>query len=268
MKKRLLWLMAIAGLVATMACTPSGNYNINKVKLSGVTVTRTLPISGTYTEIDVSNAIEVQITDSVDQLTVTADSCVIKYLNISVVNNKLVVALKKNTLWIESTIKVCLPYQPGVNSIDLSGASICRLDKPITLDDFELELSGASSFIGNVAAHKINAELSGASSVEGTLVASIADVEASGASSLYVDGNIEALEVELSGASEWEPNQTSNKEVFAGRITGDVSGASEMHAISDGTIAVHLNGASILRYRGGANTTSSEISGGSTIEKL
>lgn len=278
MKKYLFILSAIV-LFAFTSC--------NKIILSGNNITEEFIIDGSYTELCVENAFEVTVTDAVDQITITTDENVMPKVLVEKDGDKLKIHLKPLSINIgtDLELKVLLPYNADLTSVDLSGASEFRSEYGLAGETVEVELSGASDFYCDINAHKVDVDLSGASNFYGDILANEADVDLSGSSDIEGMVEIPEFDLGLDGASDakllgqvdkLKINLTgaSNiiRQVVEGRYglvceqcEGEMSGASSAYIHCDGNILVDLTGASDLHFTGTAFTGDSSTSGGSEI---
>ncbi|MBR1850820.1 MAG: DUF2807 domain-containing protein [Bacteroidales bacterium] len=238
MKKRNLivsTLVAAAALLA--ACTSADSNEPN--------VTKRLPIDKAYTELVVSHAFRVEVCDTVSCAVVTIPESQQPYLRFETSGGTLSIGYTRNWLAANTTGgHVLLPPNAALNSIELSGASSFSGD--IEANDVEVELSGASVFVGAVKCSEIDMDLSGASTAT--------------VSGLCSDN----MDVELSGASE-----LSAAEFNASRVDATLSGASTANITLCSSLDADLSGASQLVYHLASPDCKPEVdteaTGGSTV---
>lgn len=189
----------------------------------GVPTTRNYPINGSFTELDVSNAFQVTVSDQVTDVVVTVDDMAHEKVVVKVVNGKLQIGFKPNT-WYNGTKAVAvIPATDNLRGI---------------------ELSGASSFTGNLNGHDVDIDLSGASHYQGSVDADEIDLDLSGASKAVMSGfSLEKMDVDISGASTLNASLLETPSVF-----GDISGASTADVTICSNLKVNLSGASTLIY--------------------
>ena len=189
----------------------------------GVPTTRNYPINGAFTELDVSNAFQVTVSDQVTDVVVTVDDMAHEKVVVKVVNGKLQIGFKPNT-WYNGTKAVAvIPATDNLRGI---------------------ELSGASSFTGNLNGHDVDIDLSGASHYQGSVDADEIDLDLSGASKAVMSGFcLEKMDVDISGASTLNASLLETSSVF-----GDLSGASTADVTICSNLKVNLSGASTLIY--------------------
>lgn len=189
----------------------------------GVPTTRNYPINGAFTELDVSNAFQVTVSDQVTDVVVTVDDMAHEKVVVKVVNGKLQIGFKPNT-WYNGTKAVAvIPATDNLRGI---------------------ELSGASSFTGNLNGHDVDIDLSGASHYQGSVDADEIDLDLSGASKAVMSGFcLEKMDVDISGASTLNASLLETPSVF-----GDISGASTADVTICSNLKVNLSGASTLIY--------------------
>ena len=183
--------------------------------------TETRPVAG-FDEIRVADAIAVEVTASSEFLvTVSGNDNLMDRIVTDVRGDRLTVEMLPGSyrdLDVTVTIEM-----PALGFLDLSGASHGQVTGlPAGADTFVLELSGASTAtVNNASATDLVLGLSGASS------ASLYGMEVSEA------------EINLSGASEASIR-------VAERITGSLSGASNLHYRGNPTVDVTSSGASAV----------------------
>ncbi|MBO7630102.1 MAG: DUF2807 domain-containing protein [Bacteroidales bacterium] len=189
----------------------------------GVPTTRNYPINGAFTELDVSNAFQVTVSDQVTDVVVTVDDMAHEKVVVKVVNGKLQIGFKPDT-WYNGTKAVAvIPATDNLRGI---------------------ELSGASSFTGNLNGHDVDIDLSGASHYQGSVDADEIDLDLSGASKAVMSGFcLEKMDVDISGASTLNASLLETPSVF-----GDISGASTADVTICSNLKVNLSGASTLIY--------------------
>ena len=129
-----------------------------------------------------------------------------------------------------------------LRDLDLSGASSFTGD--LTGDDVEIDLSGASFYRGNVLAKDLDVDLSGASTYSGVVEADKINFELSGASKVTVGGDCQnEVKMDLSGAS-----RLAASDLYVPVVRGNMSGASEADVTCCTSLNVELSGGSTLIY--------------------
>ena len=241
---------------------------------------------GSYTELEVEDAFDVTVSDAVDAITVTVGEKLMPKVVVEVVENTLKIHFKGiNHNNYGTDLKVVIPYNADLTSVDLSGASefhseyglegekvevdlsgasdfYCDIDA----DEVDIDMSGASNFYGDILADEIEMEVSGSSNIKGYVEVLDLDLGMSGASDATLEGYVGTLKMELTGASNIKKTINGNRYgLVCDRCEGSMSGASDAYIHCDGTIKVDLSGASELHFTGSAFTADSSISGGSEI---
>jgi len=187
----------------------------------GTPVTKNYPINGAYTKLDVSNAFEVTVSDQVTDVVVTVGELAHDRVVVKVVDGELLIGFKPNTNY-SGKAKAVIP------------AAVLR----------KLDLSGASSFTGDLRGDDVDIELSGASTYRGTVEATELDIDLSGASDAILSGACQTkMEIDLSGASTLKAANLSAMSVY-----GEMSGASDADVTVCSDLNVELSGASTLTY--------------------
>ncbi|MBO4489182.1 MAG: DUF2807 domain-containing protein [Bacteroidales bacterium] len=188
----------------------------------GVPTTKNYPISGPFTGLDVSNAFQVTVSDEVTDVVVTVGELAHDRVYVSVVDGKLRIGFKPNTRYKGEAIAI-IPANANLR---------------------ELDLSGASSFSGNLRGEEVEIDLSGASTYRGAVEATEIEVDLSGASDAFISGSCQnKMDMDLSGASTLKAANLSTQSVH-----GEMSGASDADVTICTELKVELSGASTLTY--------------------
>lgn len=263
--------IALAVCLMTAACE----------KDNGSYMTKNYTINGSYDELEVHNGIEVEFCDTVTEAVVTTRERAHEHLKIEIVEGELRIGFKPTWFVYSGDTKVLLPRIENLHSVELSGASSFVGD--LNGNDIDVDLSGASSFVGDLNGNDIDVDLSGASSFKGTMMGSKlsidlsgasdlsatadvdeADLEASGASEIALTGScLGEMEIDLSGASTLKASSMDTRS-----ISGNMSGASEAEVSCCESLKVSLSGGSELYYwipTGCRPFVNCSCSGGSTV---
>ena len=248
MKKASLLLIALCMLFA--ACEKEKND-----------FTMKYPIAGDYTKLEVSHAFDVVVCDTVTEAVVTTSERLQRYVVVKVEDGVLTIKLRPNLAIHRREGKVLLPRNENLREVELSGASSFTGDlngEELEVDlsgasDFmgslhgtkvELDLSGSSNFKGMIQCQDVDIDLSGSSDVEGSIDADNIEVEASGASSVEVTGScFDNLDLDLSGASDFFAPQMECRNVM-----GKMSGSSDAEFLVCESLRVSLSGSSSIIY--------------------
>lgn len=241
MKLKQLTLLAISLLIS------SCGFCNRPIPLSGKYAEQTQALAA-FTSLEVSNNIRVVLTDSVTEAHVYIDQALAPYFIMKREGNELSIGFRRGTCWRgDAQTIVYLPWQNGLNDIELSGASVLELTKPLSGWEIDIDLSGAS-----IAYMDINF--------------SEADIDISGASILRIAGKATETDIDISGASQLLSDKVNNAYTFAADLVkGSLSGASIARLHSDRLISCSVSGASILYYTGQAATSGSSVSGASSL---
>lgn len=256
MKKYFVVLLAIV-LFAFYSCQ----------KFAGTPITKEFNIEGSYTELQVENAFDVTVDSTATQISVTVGENIMPKVVVEVVNSTLKIHLKGfNHSNYGSDMKVILPYNAALTSVDLSGASEFHSEYGVHGEEIEIDLSGASDFYCDIEADEIEMDLSGSSNIIGFVTATQLDINLSGASDATLEGEVETLKIDLTGASNIVKKIVGNRyALVCDQCEGSVSGASDVYIHCDGSIIVSLSGSSDLHYTGQASTSGSNTTGASSI---
>jgi hypothetical protein len=200
-----------------------------------------------FRRIDVSHAFDLIVvaSDTFDVI-LMADDNLVKYLEVHQAGDWLYIGLENGHSY-NNVNMVAEIRMPVIDRITASGASVVSMSGfsgTQEVENFEMELSGASVFSGN-------------------LDVDVCDIELSGASVLNINGNCSDLYLESSGACELNMgNFVCNTAYF------NLSGASDGTVHVTGYLDVTLSGASWLRYYGNPEIGNMHITGASSLIKL
>ncbi len=230
--------------VLSLAVLAVASTSCKKIKGSSTITTEVRAVSN-FTQVEVEDAFEVYVTYSPTQelLEVEAPDNLHEFIEANVVAGKLKLHFKHNKrISTKTPVKIHITTTQ-LDHFDLSGASMVVLNNELVASDFELDMSGASNFEGEVNVTHGDIEMSGASTAKVNGTAMNAFVELSGASTLRkYEFEIETLDVKLSGAS------TAFLTIL-------------------NSMSVELSGASTLNYKGDPVITQINTSGASHINK-
>lgn len=145
--------------------------------------------------------------------------------------------------WKSKSVKAYVTVK-NLESIEASGACAVRLSDNLNTNNLKLDLSGASSFKGDITANTIRLDLSGASSATISGKATNAIIDASGASSIKAyDFEVEDCKAEASGASSIGVGVSKN-------LQAEASGASSIRYKGDPAIKnIAATGASSVKKK-------------------
>ena len=202
------------------------------------------PVPAQYTALDVSSAFEVVVCDTISEAKVTVKGGEHKNVIFKVEDGTLKIGFKNRLFnWYHGSAKVLLPRNSTLCDVELSGAS--SFHGNLQGDEVEVDLSGASNFYGNVMGSEVKIDLSGASDFKGNINADKIDLEISGSSSVKSAGICtEQLDAEVSGSSTVDAFGLECR-----RVTAKVSGSSDVKISCCESITGSLSGSSDLYYK-------------------
>lgn len=254
--KKLIFALSTLSLLTFYSCS----------KWAGDPITQKFSIDGNYTELQVYDAFDVIVSDTVSQIIITAGENVMPYVVVKNSDNRLEIYLKGWHSNRGKDMTVILPYNANLKCVDLSGASDFHSQYGISGDKVEVDLSGASDFYCDIIADEIDMDLSGSSNVNGYLSANELDLDMSGASNANIEGQVATFKIDLSGSSTIKKVVVGNRyALVCNQCEGSLSGSSDAYIHCDGSIRVSLSGSSDLYYTGNASTSGSSTSGSSDL---
>lgn len=211
-------------------------------KYYGELTTQNYPIEGNYTKLDISNAFDVTVSDDVTEAVVTVPEDLHSKLKLKVEKGTLYIGFTPSIIVAGNDCTVVLPRNASLEDLEVSGASSFRGDLQGTSS--EIEISGASAFYGNVTSSTVEFDISGASTVNVNLLADNIEADVSGASKVTFEGDCTGtMDMDVSGSSNmYAPNLNTDI------VKGSLSGSSTADVTVCSRIAVAVSGASTLTY--------------------
>ncbi|MBP3763991.1 MAG: DUF2807 domain-containing protein [Bacteroidales bacterium] len=239
-------LLALAAGALLAGCV---YVNINDGTLSGdesgVPLTRTYALGGDYSELAVGQHFHVAMSDTVGEPTVTLDSAMHSRLVFRIEGKRLRIGLKGSHSVQTGRATVLLPHNGRLREVELGDTSHFTSALPLTADRVSIDLSGASSFSGDIRSSKhVEIETSGTSHCEGSIQeVGTLEIDLSGASSVTLSGSVYRLEADLSGTS-----HLTAGDLDATHVESDLSGASSAEVLCCESIKADASGTSHLTY--------------------
>ena len=220
-----------------------------------------------FTSVDVEDTFEVEIIQSDSfSITVSADDSFFDYVAVSKEGETLRIYLNPRHTFTDFTLQAktlkAKITMPALYGLHLSGASKGTVTGFKSAQDFNLEVSGASSLgIADIEVGDMEFEVSGASKVTGSMKANDAKFEISGASGVELEGSANNIVLKASGAS-----KIKLADFPLGNANVNLSGASEATVNAKGRLDAVLSAASRLYFLGNPTMGNINISGASTIK--
>lgn len=154
-------------IVATVTALlfASCNFNVNAIEGSGNVTTEKRTVSGDFTNVKVSNAIDLVIEQAdTKEIIVEADDNLQKEIVTKVENGTLVISCKFSSFR-NVTMKKVTVKMPVINKLEASSASSIESKNVIAGQDVELETSSAATINLNIESDNIEARSSSGSSI-------------------------------------------------------------------------------------------------------
>ncbi len=216
------------------------NFSTEQKKGDGDVVEEVRQVAN-FSEISVRNAIELVLKQADEEkIVVKTDQNLQDDVKTEVKNGKLNIYTKGTCQFTKMTVYVTFK---DLKKLKASGATKVA-GKEITLNDFEMRVSGASEIkLFNFKAKSI-------------------DVVASGASDLAMSGECDELDVKGSGAAD-----TKLYDLSAQRVNVKASGAADVKVTAVKSLKAVASGAADITYDGNPENITTEDSGGSDVSK-
>ena len=241
LKKSILFLLIISTLLLTNCLEYMTNYE--HVRGSGKIISIEKHISN-FDKIKISNAFETNISYGHEyQIILNIDDNMEKYIKVEKHGSTLVVGLESGVSCRHTNLEIDL-ILPDIKAVGGSGASEINIDGFNFDHDFEIHLSGASEFDGDLITGNLLIDVSGASEVE-------------------LSGSGHDLVIDGSGASDLDLGRFKVNNADIG-----LSGASDVTINLNGMLNVDMSGASEVKYLGNPKLGSISTSGASSIKSL
>lgn len=203
---------------------------------------------GSFHAIRVSSSFDVIIKQGNEEAVVVSAS-EDKYrsrIKAEVVNGVLRISYDNESVWKWTNGDKKLRAYISVKNIDgleVSGACDIKIDGVLKTSKLKIELSGASSFKGEVDVNEMI-------------------VDQSGASSSNVKGRATNIDIEVSGASDFK-----GFDLVTENCKAEASGASDIRITVNKDLKVKASGASDVEYKGSALISDFSTSGASSLKK-
>ena len=193
----------------------------------------------------------------------TADDNVLPFVRVEKEGDVLTIEIEKGhgfQLKKSPEAEIVLPVLAGV---ELSGASVGRLEGFDSEKDVAIDLSGASKLEGALAAAKVKVKVGGASHLSLTGKADSAELSSEGASHLKLaEFPLKQGKLDLSGAGTAEIVVRS-----AEPFVGEISGASKLRGtVEAAELDLKVSGASHVTLSGKAKTAKLDVSDASHLQ--
>jgi len=230
---------------------------------SGNVVTITEDLVG-FTRLEVSHSFDVDISQGDGyKVELRVDDNIAEYLEVTKRGNTLDIDFKEsfNYTFVDGVLEASI-MMPRLEYINLSGASEARMEGFDTNDRFEVELSGASTLVGDLGAGNIRLELSGSSDLTGDYQVDDVDINVSGASKVTLKGSGGDVRVDVSGSSKVDLEDFESQ-----AATIDASGASQVTLNAQGRVDASASGASDVYQTGSGEFGRIDASGASEIKR-
>ena len=137
-------------------------------KFAGESITVTFDIVNKYKELHISNAINVVISDSAEEVKVTAGENLIPNIIIEEKGDNLDIRLKDGTYLFNSVVNIELPANSGLTKLNLSDAS--DIEGKINTEELTINLTDASDAKLNGHVGKLTLNLKDASAIKKNII--------------------------------------------------------------------------------------------------
>ena len=220
-----------------------------------------------FSRIDVGGIFEVEIIQAGSfSTTISADESFVDYIAVSKEGETLRIYLNPQHTFTDFTLGVktlkAKIAMPALDGIRLSGAARATITGFSSAQDFNLDISGASSLtLDNIEVGNTAIVISGASKITGIMKAENAAFDVSGASKVELEGSAENTVLNASGAS-----RVNLADFTLNDANVKLNGASEATVNAKGRLDAAVSDASTLYFLGNPTTGDISVTGASTIK--
>ena len=137
-------------------------------KFDGEFITKTFDIENTYKELHISDAINVVINDTAEEVQVTARKNLLPNIIIEEKDDKLDIRLKDGVYFFNSAVNIELPANSGLTKLNLSDAS--DIEGEVNAEELTINLTDASDAKLNGHIEKLILNLKDASAIEKNII--------------------------------------------------------------------------------------------------
>jgi predicted small secreted protein len=231
-------------LIAAVLCASVlvSSCNTDCIEGSGNQVSQTRTVDP-FTRVETSGSIKIILKQGeTSELRIMADDNIQKDIETFVKGGKLVVELDGN--FCDAGPITVFVTSKGYEGIDASGAVEILSDGKLTVNDFEIDLSGSS---------KVDLDLNAAN----------VSTSSSGASEIALRGQAGSHALDLSGSS-----SVDALDFVVGKYSIESSGASQSRINVLNELIISSSGSSDVEYRGNPSTIKNSESGASSLRKI
>ncbi|MCB0442856.1 MAG: DUF2807 domain-containing protein [Flavobacterium sp.] len=243
MIKFIVYLTRIIIVFITALLFNSCQYSIDlgdAVKGNGNVTTVNRPVSGEFTNIEVSHGIDVEVTQSnAKSIQVKADDNIIDYITTDIVDGTLRIALEKSVKNTKS--KKVFVTLPNIESLRTSSGALIESKNTLVVSELETKASSGSEIKLDVEAERITCETSSGSDIQ-------------------IKGKALKLEAESSSGSEIEAN-----DLLANDVTAKSSSGSSINVNPILSLNAKASSGGDIRYHSTPKTISKVTSSGGSV---
>jgi hypothetical protein len=195
---------------------------------SGNVVTQEEPITG-FDKVDISHSFDVDISQGENfSVIIRVDDNLVEHLQVVKEGSTLKIGLDPNRNYTASNATMEAEVTiPELTGLDLSSASHATISGFKSTNDLSVDLSGASSLVGDIEAAKTSFDLSGSSDANLSGSGQETTIDAGGGSQIDLSNFLVAdVTVNASGGSTATVNPS-------GKLNADASGASQIYYLGD-----------------------------------
>lgn len=196
-----------------------------------------------FSSIKASGAVEIDYTTgTAASVIIEAPADILPLIQTEVKEGVLCISNKDDIQNLKQPVKIHI-QSAELNKVKMTGACSFDLKSPLNNTNFDIDLSGASSFYGTIYNTETKIDMTGASVAEIGGITNLLTIKASGASSLNAS-KLSSIHADV-----------------------EANGASNTSLSADSSLQAKASGASSISYSGNPVQIDKQSSGASTIKK-
>lgn len=250
MKKSLI--LALVGICMSL-------FMFSCTETTGVKVTKTFPVNGSYYYIYLDGGMHATISDKVDEVVITADEAVMEKIKFENTSGTLRIFRKDIALAYYTSAEVLIPYNPNLREIDISFDSDLTTDYGIEGKKVKLYVEQRSQFKGYILAESLDMKVTDRGKVYASFdVQDDMYLRVKEKGRVDLDGYADVIHLEMEEDADIEPNwQQSNYYAFSCNVCyGTMNDNCKAYIDCDEELSVTITNGSTLYY-----TSRPDISG-------
>jgi len=190
--KKIITLFSVLSLIVLFSCT----------KVTGVDVTEHFNASTYYFKLDISDGMNVTVTDKVDDIVITADEGVMQKIKVITTNGTLQIHRTDVGIVYITKAEVLLPYNPDLKQVTVGYDSKFYTPFGLEGDRVKVKVNERSEFVGYLGANELVLDIDNDSKIDITFDAyDNMDLKINSSSHAWLDGHTPTVHLEMNDNS-------------------------------------------------------------------